>query len=214
MIDSGHDLYRTLQKLDLLKASPEFWWPNAYRFEVVVGAILTQNSQWQRVEQSLENLRNNHLLSLEAIAGAPAELLIECIRPSGFFKAKSRNIQSLCENIIGDFGDFENFCFEVSREWLLEQRGIGFESADAILCYGCGRAVMVVDKYTQQLLAAMGREFEDYHDLQAWCREGFDEDDGLARELALFHGMIVEYMKRYKKGRAVDISAIVDADDF
>ena len=67
MIDSGHDLYRTLQKLYLLEDSPEFWWPNAYRFEVVVGAILTQNSQWQRVEQSLENLRNNHLLSLEAI---------------------------------------------------------------------------------------------------------------------------------------------------
>lgn len=210
MIDNGHDLYRTLQTFDLLKSSPEFWWPNAYHFEVVVGAILTQNSQWPRVEQSLENLRNNHLLSLEAIAGAPAELLIECIRPSGFFKAKSRNIQSLCRNIIGDFGDFENFCCEVSREWLLEQRGIGFESADAILCYGCGRAVMVVDKYTQQLLAALGREFEDYHDLQAWCREGFDEHDGLARELALFHGMIVEYMKRYKKGRVIDLSPISD----
>ncbi|WP_345978206.1 3-methyladenine DNA glycosylase [Sulfurimonas sp. HSL3-7] len=208
MIESGYDLYRTLQKLDLLKASPEFWWPNAYSFEVVVGAILTQNSQWQRVEQSLDNLRNNDLLSLEAIARAPMELLIECIRPSGFFKAKSKNIQCLCRNIIGDFGGFENFCCGVNREWLLEQRGIGFESADAILCYGCGRAVMVVDKYTQQLAAALGREFEDYHDLQAWCREGFKESDGLARELALFHGMIVEYMKKYKKGREIDLSPI------
>jgi len=213
MIDTGHDLYLSLQKLDLLKTSPEFWWPNAYRFEVVVGAILTQNTQWKRVEESLDNLRSNDLLTLEAIAEAPEELLVECVRPSGFFKAKSKNIKSLCRNIIGDFGDFENFCFEVSREWLLAQRGIGFESADAILCYGCGRTVMVVDKYTQQLLAALGREFEDYDELQAWCMGGFSDGEHLARELALFHGMIVEYMKKNKKGRAVDISAIVDPDD-
>jgi endonuclease-3 related protein len=211
MIDTGHDLYLSLQKLHLLKTSPEFWWPNAYRFEVIVGAILTQNTQWQRVEDSLDNLRSNDLLSLDAIAEAPAELLIECIRPSGFFKAKSKNIQSLCRNIIEDFGDFENFCSEVSREWLLAQRGIGFESADAILCYGCGRAVMVVDKYTQQLLAALGREFEDYDELQAWCMEGFSKGDHLARELALFHGMVVEYMKKNKKGRTVDTSAIVES---
>ena len=208
MIDTGHDLYEALQKLDLLKASPELWWPKAYSFEVVVGAILTQNSQWQRVEDSLANLRSNGLLSLEAIAEAPMELLIECIRPSGFFKAKAQNIQSLCRNIIEEFGDFENFVFEVDREWLLKQRGIGFESADAILCYACGRAVMVVDKYTQQLTAVLGREFDDYDELQAWCMEGFRDEEHLARELALFHGMIVEYMKKYKKGRAVDVSAV------
>jgi endonuclease-3 related protein len=208
MIDTGHDLYEALQKLDLLNGSPAFWWPKAYNFEVVVGAILTQNSQWQRVEESLDNLRNNGLLSLEAVAEAPAELLIECIRPSGFFKAKSKNIQSLCQKIIEEFGDFETFAFEVSREWLLQQRGIGLESADAILCYGCGREVMVVDKYTQQLLAALGREFEDYDELQAWCMEGFRDEGHLAREFALFHGMIVEYMKRYKKGREIDLLPI------
>jgi len=209
MIDTGHDLYVALQKLDLLKTSPAFWWPKAYSIEVVVGAILTQNSQWQRVEQSLENLKNNGLLSLEAVAEAPAELLIECIRASGFFKAKAQNIQSLCRNIIEEFGDFETFALEVSREWLLAQRGIGFESADAILCYGCGREVMVVDKYTQQLLAALGREFDDYDELQAWCMEGFRDEAHLAREFALFHGMIVEYMKRYKKGREIYLSPIV-----
>lgn len=207
MIDCGHDLYVALQKLDLLKEAPEHWWPNAYTFEVLVGAILTQNAQWTRVEQSLQNLRENALLSLEALAVVEPELLIECIRPSGFFKAKSKNIQLLCQNIIRDFGDFEIFQDEVSREWLLAQRGIGFESADAILCYGCGRDVMVVDKYTQQLLAAVGREFEGYHDLQGWCVVGFD----IGRPhhaFSLFHGMIVEYMKRYKKGKVVDIGPL------
>lgn len=207
MIDSGYDLYLALQKLDLLKDSPENWWPNAYTFEVVVGAILTQNTQWSRVELSLQQLRDNHLLSLEALAAADMALLIECIRPSGFFKAKAKNIQTLCQNIIRDFGDFAAFQDAVSREWLLSQRGIGEESADAILCYACGRDVMVVDKYTQQLLAALGREYETYEALQSWCLEGFERGE-LHHSLALFHGMIVEYMKRNKKGKAVDLEPL------
>ena len=207
MIDSGYDLYLALQKLDLLEKKPDLWWPNAYTFDVLIGAILTQNTQWTRVEISLENLRTNHILSLESLVQAEMELLIECIRPSGFHKAKSKNIQTLCQNIISDFGDFENFQYEVSREWLLSQRGIGPESADAILCYGCQREVMVVDKYTQQLLQTLGREFDAYDDIQAWCEDGFKSED-LHRSLALFHGMIVEYMKRYKKGKVVDIEPL------
>ena len=92
MIDSGHDLYLALQKLDLLESKPALWWPNAYEFEVLVGAILTQNTQWTRVEVSLENLRSNQILSLERLAETEMELLVECIRPSGFFKAKSKDL--------------------------------------------------------------------------------------------------------------------------
>ncbi len=206
-MDSGHDLYLALQKLDLLENKPDLWWPNTYEFEVLVGAILTQNTQWTRVEVSLENLRNNNILSLEGLAEVEIELLVECIRPCGFHKAKSKNIQMLCQNIISDFGDFENFQYEVSREWLLSQRGIGPESADTILCYGCQRDVMVVDKYTQQLLQALGREFDKYEDLQSWCMDGFRCDD-LHHDLALFHGMIVEYMKRHKKGKYIDITPL------
>ncbi len=207
MIDSGYDLYRALQKLDLLKDAPQSWWPHAYTFEVVVGAILTQNTQWTRVEISLQQLRDNHLLSLKALAAADMALLIECIRPSGFFKAKAKNIQMLCQNIIRDFGDFAIFQDKVSRVWLLSQRGIGEESADAILCYGCGWEVMVVDKYTQQLLVALGREYETYEALQSWCLEGFETGE-LHHDLALFHGMIVEYMKRNKKGKTVDLGLL------
>ncbi len=207
MIDNGYDLFLALQKLNLLENKPPLWWPNAYTLEVVVGAILTQNTQWTRVEVSLENLRSNNLLTLEALASAEPELLIECIRTSGFFKAKSKNIQTLAQNIINDFSDFETFQYEVSREWLLGQRGIGPESADAILCYGCQREVMVVDKYTQQLLHALGREFDAYDDIQVWCEEGFRSED-LHHDFALFHGMIVEYMKRYKKGKVIDIAPL------
>ena len=208
IMDNGYDLYLSLQKLDLLKDSPQYWWPNAYTFEVLVGAILTQNTQWTRVELSLDNLRQNHILSLEKLAGAEMELVIECIRPCGFYKAKSKNIQTLCQHIISDFGDFETFQIEVSREWLLSQRGIGEESADAILCYGCKRNTMVVDKYTQQLVSALGVEFESYEVLQDWCMEGFIRESS-QYEFVLFHGMIVEYMKKHKKGKKIDIEPLL-----
>ena len=207
-MDNGYDLYLALQKLDLLKDSPQYWWPNAYTFEVLVGAILTQNTQWTRVELSLAYLQENHILSLEQLAEVEIEVLIECIRPSGFYKAKSKNIQTLCQHILRDFGDFETFQIEVSREWLLSQRGIGQESADAILCYGCERNMMVVDKYTQQLVSALGPEFESYDALQSWCMEGFKGENS-QHKFALFHGMIVEYMKKYKKGKVINTEAIL-----
>jgi len=205
MITCGHELYLALEPLDLLRDKPPLWWPNPYTFEVLVGAILTQNTQWTRVEVSLRLLEENGLLSLDAMASAERELIIECIRPSGFFNAKSMNLQKLSKAIIEDFGDFENFSALVSREWLLAQRGIGPESADAILCYGCGREVMVVDKYTQQLLDALGYGFEDYESVQSWCQQGF-HSDGLHETWARFHGMIVEYMKRYKKGKQIELA--------
>ena len=203
-MDNGHDLYLALQRLDLIKNSPENWWPNAYTFEVLIGAILTQNTQWTQVEVSLKNLQENHILSLEKLADVEIELLIECIRPSGFYKAKSKNIKMLSQNILNDFGDFDTFQLEVSREWLLAQRGIGPESADGILCFGCQRDVMVVDKYTQQLVSALGYEAESYEDLQSWCIRDFVSEHP-HHDFALFHGMIVEYMKKYKKGKKIDI---------
>ena len=206
-MESGYALYEQLQKLDLLDNKPSVWWPNAYTVEVLIGAILTQNTQWTRVEVSLENLQSNSLTTLESLGNVEIELLLECIRPSGFYKAKSKNIQLLCQHIIEAFGDFENFQEAVSREWLLAQRGIGPESADAILCYGCQRDVMVVDKYTQQLVHALGLEFESYEDLQSWCMGGFIQE-GAHHDFALFHGMIVEYMKKHKKGKVVDTAAL------
>ena len=208
MIDDGYTLYLQLQKLNLLENKPPLWWPNPYTIEMLVGAILTQNTKWTRVVTSLENLKNNNILSLNALAKADNTLVVECIRTSGFFNAKSQNIQRLSQAILDDFGDFEIFQESVSREWLLSQKGIGQESADAILCYGCGSEVMVVDKYTQQLVLALGLEFDDYEDLQAWCMQGFLSDQA-HQDFALFHGMIVEYMKKYKKGKVINTDPIL-----
>jgi len=213
MINDSFELYQKLERLDLLKEKPLLWWPNHGTFEVIVGAILTQNTKWEKVEHSLQNLRDNNLLSLNALASADLDALMMLIRPSGLYKNKAKYLTGLCKAIIRSFGDFEHFYYEVDRDWLLKQKGIGPETADSILCYGCGRDVMVVDAYTARLLNAFGYLFESYGELQEWCRSGvadhFDSDE-LAEVYARFHGMIVEYVKRYSSGKKVDISKVLD----
>ena len=200
------DLFRALKRLKLLENSPPMWWPAYGTFEVVVGAILTQNTQWSRVKISLDHLRECKLLSPESLSQCDREVLMELIRPSGLFKAKANNLIALSRALINDFGDFETFFLSVDREWLLAQKGIGPETADSILCYACERPVMVVDAYTARLLREFGYEFESYDDLQEWCEVGirsdFDEEE-LPVVFAQFHGMIVEYVKRNSKGKKV-----------
>jgi endonuclease-3 related protein len=212
-IDDGGDLYRALEGMDLLAEKPPMWWPGYGTFEVIIGAVLTQNSQWGKVERSLENLRSHHLLSPEGIADADAELLTELIRPSGLYRSKTNYLRMLCRNIAEAYGDFGTFCAETGREWLLEQKGVGPETADSILCYGCRRPVMVVDAYTARLVAALGWEIEMYDELQAWCMNGLaGNDEVLARRYALLHGMIVEYVKRNKRGRSVETAPLLHAE--
>ena len=148
------------------------WWPNYGSFEVLVGAILTQNSQWTRVEVSLENLRQENALSIEGLACIDIERLESLITPSGLFKSKAKYLQSLALAFQESFGDFETFCREADREWLLKQKGVGPETADSILCYACKREAMVVDSYTARLLNAFGYTFDSYDAVQAWCKKG------------------------------------------
>lgn len=102
-----------------------------------------------------------------------------------------------------DFGDFGGFCDNVEREWLLLQKGIGFESADSILNYACGREVMVVDKYSFRLLQQLGIEIYEYNELQSWFMDlalgdlhRLYKDMPLAQIYARYHGKIVEFSKR------------------
>ncbi|PAF43222.1 3-methyladenine DNA glycosylase [Helicobacter sp. 11S02596-1] len=229
MFDS-YDVLVALKKLHLLDKSPPYWWPGAGSFEVIVGAILTQNTKWENVEKSLQSLKNAGILentpqtykarykilaqnladdekNLQNIANLHQDVLASHIVSSGFFNQKSARLILLCQNILKDFGSFENFICEVSREWLLSQKGIGKESADSILNYACGRDVMVVDKYTYKFLCAMGIEIPDYDELQAWFQKGIEENLQnvfklygeklpLACIYARFHGKIVESSKK------------------
>jgi len=200
-----------LKNQDLIEKDLEYWWPNNNKFEILIGAILTQNTKWINVEKSLENLRKLKLLNLEALSTAHLETLIIAITPSGFKNQKSVRLIQLAKNIIEEYNTFENFCLSTNRDWLLKQKGIGPETADAILCYSCRQNYMVVDSYTNRLLKRFGYEFESYDDLQSWCEYGINENyDKIAKlygyEISInklyarFHGKIVEFMKRNRKG--------------
>ena len=211
------------------------WWPGFGSFEVVVGAILIQNTAWRNADVALQNLRSKGLLSLDGIAGLDEAELAEIIKVSGFYNQKAKRLSLLCKAIIADFGDFESFKAGVSREWLLARKGIGAESCDAILCYACERAVMVADSYSARLLGALGYEFESYDELSAWLGEleferiyelvnSANSFDGAAAAkaeklenengaYALFHGLIVEFCKAHLKGKIFDESAKIILND-
>lgn len=190
------------------------WWPRSGTFEVIIGAILTQQTKWEKVEASLANLQEHKLLSPEALSRAEVGLIATCIKPSGFYNTKAKRLQVLCQQICHDFHTFERFQNEVTREWLLAQKGIGMESADDILCYGCGREVFVVDSYTARLLEAFGYSFEGYMQIQEWMQEGIEANFDKITQMygsemtlhtlyARFHGMIVEFAKEHIRGKHV-----------
>ena len=190
-------IYEFLREKNLLKDSPPLWWPNAGKFEVIIGAILTQNTTWKNVEKSLQNLEG--FLELESFLLLDEKSLKEMIQPSGFYNQKAPRLLQLASNIKEEFKTFEIFQKEVSRKWLLEQKGIGQESADAILCYGCFRDEMVVDTYTKRLLKnEFDIEFDTYTRYKEFLQEGISKHFNTDRYIvyALFHGMIVEFNKK------------------
>ena len=211
---NSYELLMELREKNLLENKPKYWWPNAGTFEVVVGAILTQNTKWENVERALKNLKQlpsiqvpSSKLKVEDVASLDPMYLAEIIKPAGFYNQKAKRLIALSRNILRDFGDFESFKENVTREWLLTQKGVGFETADSILCYACFREIMVVDSYTKRLLKRKGYEFESYDEMREWCERGIEENwDKLAEMyendlnlcFARFHGKIVEYMKNGK----------------
>ncbi len=218
MISSATELFLKLKELGYdNKARDPWWWPQSGSFKVVVGAILTQNTSWHNVEKSFLNLEEHSLIELEALASTPLALLEELICPSGFFRAKSKNLQQLSRNILDDFGRFDLFQESVTREWLLVQRGIGQESADAILNYACYQEAFVVDSYTNRLLQAFGYDFSSYDELQEWIVDDFYTNYKAvfpklprAQAYARAHGMVVEYCKVNKVGRKIKIEQLLE----
>ncbi len=217
------DSFELLQRLKALgfradERDPN-WWPESMTFRVVVGAILTQQTKWEKVEKSLQNLEDAGLLELHALADADIKQLQTLVKPSGFYNTKAKRLKLLCRNIIEDFGDFESFQEGVTRAWLLAQKGVGEESADAILNYACGREIMVVDSYTQRLLEALGYGFESYGEIQEWLQYGIEANLPKVTQLygetlpistiySRFHGKIVEYAKVHIRGKSVNIEEL------
>ena len=209
-MQNSFELFCFLKNQGYLKNPPhKLWWPNAGSFEVVVGAILVQNTRWEHAFRVINRLKERGLLSLEGLAKISLVDLQNLMSDLGFFRQKSQRIIALCQNILAEFGDFEGFCEGVSREWLLSQKGVGNETCDSILCYGVLREEMVADKYTYKLLKSYGYELESYEEIKEWLTNGLLENYeklcgiyGYAIPLnvlyARFHGKIVEYCKEHR----------------
>jgi len=208
----GFELLKRLKELGYIKEEKDpYWWPNSGTFEVVVGAILTQNTRWENVEKALKNLKKEvGELSLEKLNSLEQKHLSLLIKPTGFYNTKAYRLKRLCSNIAQEFGEFEIFRKKVSREWLLRQKGIGFESADTILNYCCYKDFLVVDSYTARVLKIFGYEFESYQELQDYLSNSllsnldkiyqlYQKELPLSMIYARFHGKIVEFSKDFKK---------------
>ena len=191
-------LYRALQQV----YGPQRWWPADSRFEMMVGAVLTQNTAWTNAELAIKNLQSSQLLNAQAIIACPLVELAQQIRPSGYFNVKSRRLRELAcwFNQHGEFDALDTWQTVALRSSLLAVKGIGEETADAILLYAFARPLFVIDTYTRRLLGRLGLASgeETYTELQAWFHAGLGLEPAVFNE---FHALIVEHAKQLCRKR-------------
>lgn len=179
---------------------PQHWWPGQSPFEVMIGAILVQNTSWKNVEKAIDRLRRDDLLAPHALAAVPAAELEELIRPAGYFRIKARRLHNLLAYVVGRYdGDLDvMFATDVStlRAELLAINGVGPETADSILLYAGGLPVFVIDTYTHRVMIRHGwiEPEIDYHGLQEHFQDHLDQDAAMYNE---FHALLVRVGHRH-----------------
>jgi endonuclease III related protein len=190
----------------LLKSyGPLHWWPAETPFEVCVGAILTQNTNWLNVEKAIVNLKREGLLSLDALWDIDQERLADLIRPSGFFNVKSVRLKDFIGWLLNGHGSLDAMFsgdWMALREELIGVRGIGRETCDSILLYAGGKPSFVVDAYTKRLFYRLGlvREAAGYEEIRGLFMSALDNDSALFNE---YHALIVEHCKRHCRKKPI-----------
>lgn len=191
-------VYRRL----LAHHGPQGWWPADTPFEVMIGAILTQNTAWSNVERALARLRTHGPLSAHAILALPPETLAEALRPSGYYTLKAQRVRAFSQAYVeaGEWEALARLDTQRLRAWLLAVKGIGPETADDILLYGFERAVFVVDAYTRRLFSRLGLLCADASDasIRLAVEAGMGPDVEVLKE---YHALIVAQGKTYCRAR-------------
>ena len=181
---------------------PQKWWPGDSPFEVMVGAVLTQNTNWTNVGKAIDNLKNENLLSFEKLHDLPLEMLAEKIKPAGYFNLKAKRLKNLLDFIAREHGGSLEEMFGMDmyslREEILTVKGIGPETADSILLYAGNKPVFVVDAYTHRIFARHNiiAEDEGYYEIQEYLALSLPEDVQLFNE---YHALIVRLGKEFCK---------------
>lgn len=178
------------------------WWPGETPFEIAVGAILVQNTNWKNVEKAIHNLKENDALTIRGLRNLSIEELQDLIRPSGFFRIKSERLINflnfLNENSAEDITDLAVLETFNLRKQLLAIKGIGPETADSILLYALEKPIFVVDAYTRRIFNRHMLVHEDigYQELQDFFMDVLNEDVKLFNE---YHALIVKTAKNWCK---------------
>ena len=192
---------------------PQGWWPTPYyrpgvysrrfsereRFEICVGAILTQNTAWKNVEKAIKCLKAAKLLNARAIAVSPLAKLQSCIRSSGYYKQKAKKLKIFSKWLIEKYGgNFARFCRRstlVCRQKLLSLWGIGPETADSMLLFAGHKPIFVIDAYTRRFLAEYGVRLGTYDEYQKYFMDKLPKSVSMYKE---YHALIVAWGKDHK----------------
>ena len=184
---------------------PQNWWPSETSFEVIAGAILTQNTNWTNVEKAIANLKSAECLSPQGLRHIELARLAELIRPAGYYNLKSRRLKNfvdwLFDNYVGEVENLRSVDTDRLRTELLTVKGVGRETADSILLYALDRPVFVVDAYTARIAIRHGliepdAGYEQLRELFEW---------NLPRNIELFneyHALLVRAGKEFCKTKA------------
>jgi len=190
------DIYRKLFD----HYGPQYWWPADSEFEVMIGAILTQNTSWTNVEKAVKNIKDQKVLGPRKLYRLSEKRLARLIRPSGYYNLKSRRIRNFLDFFIkGHRASAKRMSRAATgalREQLLSVKGIGPETADSILLYALDKPVFVVDAYTKRIFSRH-KVFpgdSEYHSVQGIFMRGLPKDVGLFKE---YHALIVRLAKDF-----------------
>ncbi len=179
---------------------PQAWWPGRTRFEVIVGAILTQNTSWGNVARAIGNLRTARALTPQALAVIPQARLAQLIRSSGYYNVKAGRVKRFLRFLRNGYGLDLRRMFarppSTLRKELLEVPGIGPETADSILLYAGGVPIFVVDAYTRRILSRHGliAPHATYDEMQALFMSALPPNAPLYNE---YHALLVAVGKEY-----------------
>lgn len=181
---------------------PQHWWPGDSPFEIAVGAILTQNTNWSNVEKAIQNLKKQDALAVKTIHDMPVQKLAELIKPAGYFNVKAKRLKNFIHFLMikyhGSMKGIGDGDMQVIRKNLLDVNGIGPETADSILLYALEKPVFVIDAYTKRVLSRhgiMGDE-KPYDEFQELFHSALDRDVKLYNQ---YHALFVKVGKTYCK---------------
>lgn len=190
------DIYRRLFET----FGPQHWWPADTAFEVMIGAVLTQNTNWKNVEKAIENLKERDLLDPKRLYNTDTATLAELIRPAGYYNIKAKRLKNLItilnESFDGEIDRLFSLDTPTLRNTLLSVKGIGPETADSIILYAAKRPIFVVDAYTHRVLSRHGLipEETSYEEIQDLFQSNLPHDVTLFNE---YHALIVKLCKTY-----------------